>query len=632
MSLTHKILGLIVAVFAAFLAIAFGVQQTFVYSRFVALEQDEAGKNVERALAAIEREVALMLPSATDWATWDDTYAFVQDRNETYITKNLNATALKGLAVDLLAIYDRSGALVWGMAYDADRGQEMQMPTVLLPNLSSAHFLMRALSEGAGVAGIQRSIHGPLLVAARPVLTSEGEGPPMGMFLIARLLNADAATRLAAQAQVDLRLSAIEGEPTGTKVSTGHLVHTAPDLIEQERIIEGNTLLMDVDGAPAVAVSVATPREISAHGRDAVHVSALMLLLVGAVVLLVLTIGLRRIILGPLAVLTRHAVELGRSQDLSLLMGSSRRDELGTLARAFDHMVELLGQARQRLEEQSYRSGIAEMASGVLHNIGNAVTPLGVKLGNLRSTLRDAPVEEIDLAVAELATPASAADAARRSALQEFVGLAAKECGALVRRSTDELDAIQAHVEHVQMILADQHRFSRAEAVVEPVALAKVVEDAVRLMSPQLGGAAEVKIDPALKAVSPVVGARVKLQQTVSNLLINAAEAVMARGGGSAGTIHVEAWEEVVNDTPMVHLRVTDDGVGILPEHLPRLFERGFSTKQRGSGMGLHWTANTVLAMRGRIFAESDGPGAGARMHLVLPRAAGGMNLVEEAA
>ena len=632
MSLSNKILGLVLAVFVLFLAVAFVVQNTVVYSKFVALEQEEAGKNVERALAAMDREIAVMGPSAADWATWDDTYAFVRDRNEEYANSNLYAETLTGLAVDVLGIYDRSGELVWGMAYDAEREEELTMPTVLPANLPNEHFLMRALSAGGETTGILRSVHGPLLIAARPVLTSEGEGPPMGMFMIARRLDAEAVSRLATQARVDLEISEVGPQSLGDGVTMGHLVHTLPTLVEQKTVIVGETVLADINGQPVVSLAVTTPREISARGREAVYFSSLLLLLAGMSVLLVLTVILRHTILTPLAALTSHVVAVGRSPDLSTLVGSKRRDELGTLAREFDHMVELLAQARQRLEEQSYRSGIAEMASGVLHNIGNAITPLGVKLTNLRGALQQAPVEEIDLATAELAVPASADETGRRDALQEFVGLAAKECGGLVRRSLEDLDAMHAQVDHVQRILADQRRFSQTESVVESVPVGKLVDDTVRLFSNELRAEVRLEISPSLASVGPIAGSRVKLQQGLSNLLINAAEAIIARGDGSPGSVRIEAWEEIVDDAPMVHLRVTDDGVGISEAHLPRLFEPGFSTKQRGSGMGLHWTANTILAMRGRIFAESDGPGQGASLHLVLPRASSAASLIEEAA
>jgi two-component system NtrC family sensor kinase len=76
-----------------------------------------------------------------------------------------------------------------------------------------------------------------------------------------------------------------------------------------------------------------------------------------------------------------------------------------------------------------------------------------------------------------------------------------------------------------------------------------------------------------------------------------------------------------VAGVPMAHLFIEDNGGGIPEEKLPKIFERGFSSKNRGSGLGLHWSANTITALKGRIYAESKGEGQGAIFHILLPLA-----------
>ena len=80
---------------------------------------------------------------------------------------------------------------------------------------------------------------------------------------------------------------------------------------------------------------------------------------------------------------------------------------------------------------------------------------------------------------------------------------------------------------------------------------------------------------------------------------------------------------EIVRDADQeqLHLHCQDDGVGIAADNLDRVFEKGFSTKSKGTnyGIGLHWCANAISALGGRIWAASDGPGLGASLHLMLP-------------
>jgi C4-dicarboxylate-specific signal transduction histidine kinase len=107
--------------------------------------------------------------------------------------------------------------------------------------------------------------------------------------------------------------------------------------------------------------------------------------------------------------------------------------------------------------------------------------------------------------------------------------------------------------------------------------------------------------------------------QILGNLLVNAAEAIRETGQGK-GCIDIDASLDQDNGRACVHLTVSDNGAGIDPNLLPNLFGRGFSTKKtKTGGIGLHWSANSVAAMGGRMYADSDGAGRGARFHIILP-------------
>jgi signal transduction histidine kinase len=314
-------------------------------------------------------------------------------------------------------------------------------------------------------------------------------------------------------------------------------------------------------------------------------------------------------------------VNVGQQSDLAARLNLDRRDELGVLAREFDQMVERLAATRRALVEQSHQSGIAEMASGVLHNIGNAVTPLKVRVANLESALREVPTAELQLALTELADPNTPRN--RRGDLERFVDLAGREIAAMLDTATGQLTGVARQVEHVQKILSDQERFSRAARVIEPVPVAELVRESVELFGDELRREFRVELDPSLTAAGAVLGSRVALQQILVNLLKNAAEAI--REGSplpGTGRITVDADPEFSEGRAMVRLRVTDNGVGIAPDDLPRIFERGFSTKSRSSsGLGLHWCAVTAAALGGRLQAESAGRGQGACLRLSLPQA-----------
>jgi methyl-accepting chemotaxis protein len=122
----------------------------------------------------------------------------------------------------------------------------------------------------------------------------------------------------------------------------------------------------------------------------------------GIIVLILIIALLNRTVLRPLTRMTRHARTIGRSDDLTSRLDLKRADEFGELAGEFDRMVDSLASVRRRLADRSFDAGIAENASGVLHNLGNAMTPLGVKVAMLQETLRAAPAADVDLVLREL--------------------------------------------------------------------------------------------------------------------------------------------------------------------------------------------------------------------------------------
>src|SRR6202171_5474479 len=147
----------------------------------------------------------------------------------------------------------------------------------------------------------------------------------------------------------------------------------------------------DVYGKPLMTFRVEVPRRITARGQGAVTYASLYLIGAAVTVLLLLVVVLNRIVLKPLARVTRHAVAMATGTDLSARLSLPGQDEIAMLAREFDRMVERVADSRRQLVDQSFQAGFAELAKGVLHNLGNAMTPLGVRLAKVCERLGAAP-------------------------------------------------------------------------------------------------------------------------------------------------------------------------------------------------------------------------------------------------
>jgi two-component system, NtrC family, sensor kinase len=620
MSLQTKVGGLVLAVFLAYGALDYGVQRLVILPSFQLLERQEAQKNMDRAVQAIEREISHLSTTATDWATWDDTYRFIVDHNDAFREENLNAKALENLKVDLLYLVDTGRRPVWGMVYDQRAGEEITLPELAGDRLAAGHPLLALPQTDSEVRGVMATARGPLLVAARPIVTSAGAGPVRGSMVIGLFLDPAA---IAEQARVKLAALAIAGEPLPPEETAvvGELGDTGESIIHDGGTVDRvYRVLPDIYGRPALLLRVDVPKAISAQGQGAIRYAQMSLLVAGLLILVILLIGLRYLVLKPLSRLTSHAVSVGQRGDLTARLSLVRQDEIGMLAREFDRMVERLADARKRLVDQSFQAGIAELASGVLHNIGNAITPLKVRVATLSETFRQTPTADLQMALAELA--GGKVPPERRRDLEQFAELAGREVATVVDKGIEQLAGIDRQVEHVHKVLVDQERFSRAARVMEAVPVDELVRESAGLLDDGLRRTLRLELDAGLPAAGAALGSRAALQQILLNLLKNAAEAIGENSPSpDGGRIAVDASTELSDGQPVVHLRVMDNGMGIRPEDLPHIFERGFSTKSRASsGLGLHWCAVTVTAMGGKLSAESSGVGQGACLHLLLPQ------------
>jgi C4-dicarboxylate-specific signal transduction histidine kinase len=281
-------------------------------------------------------------------------------------------------------------------------------------------------------------------------------------------------------------------------------------------------------------------------------------------------------------------------------------------------MVARVSEARNKLVDQSFQAGFAELAKGVLHNLGNAMTPIGVRLAGIRSRLRAAPLEDVEQAVAELRRGAT--DPQRRADLEEFVLLACEANAATLKCMQADVEVMTRQTEIVQSVLAEQMGATRNEPVLESVRLTELIAQTLEVVPDAARQRLRLDADASLTAVGPVKIPRTALRLVLQNFIINAADAVRETGK-PRGSLRIAA--DIVRDADgeQLHLVCTDDGIGIAAEHLTRIFDKGFTTKsmETNYGIGLHWCANAIAALGGRIWASSEGPGRGTSMHLLLP-------------
>ncbi len=272
-----------------------------------------------------------------------------------------------------------------------------------------------------------------------------------------------------------------------------------------------------------------------------------------------------------------------------------------------------------QLVEASRHAGMAEIASGVLHNIGNVLTIVNVSATDALNKTRACRVSGLSK-TADLINEHSGDLAAffgsdpRGQQMPTYLTKLATELEQKQSRLGDDLESLLKHVEHVKEIINLQQAYARGGSAVQTISIEELVEDAVGMNADRLEKYS-VEVVREYSHSTDITIDKHKALQILVNLIRNATDA-MADNNGRDRRLTI-AIERVAKDA--LEIAVGDTGTGISSEHINRIFQHGFTTKKDGHGFGLHGSANAVKEMGGKLAVESDGRGLGATFRLSLP-------------
>jgi signal transduction histidine kinase len=279
-----------------------------------------------------------------------------------------------------------------------------------------------------------------------------------------------------------------------------------------------------------------------------------------------------------------------------------------------------LGELHRTLLDVSRQAGMTEIATGVLHNVGNTLNSVNISVSVVNERLRSSRVPKLvqatgmlrehseDLAAFLTTDPRGTKLPAYLSVLSEHL---ADDREALMA----ELEALSENVEHIKFIVSMQQKHAGFGGILEWVQVPQLIDDALRLDAGSLQRLG-IEVRREYAQVPPILVDRHKLLQILLNLVSNARHALVER---SAPDKRLTIRVGLGAGGARLFIEVADNGVGIAPESLTRVFAQGFTTKKSGHGFGLHISALAADEMKGRLSAMSAGPGQGATFTIELP-------------
>jgi signal transduction histidine kinase len=271
-------------------------------------------------------------------------------------------------------------------------------------------------------------------------------------------------------------------------------------------------------------------------------------------------------------------------------------------------------ESSRMVAEASRRAGMADIATGVLHNVGNVLTSVNVSAEVIASSLSASRVGKL-VKLGELLEQQSAVAADERG------GRAVAYLKDLARHLVEERDdllgevqRLRQHVGHIKTIVSKQQSYARTGSLSETCSVSQLMDDALILAESSFG---RHRIE-VVRDYAPLPDAQLerhKILQILVNLVTNASEALsLSERDGRRIVARVRP-----NGPLRMALQIEDNGAGISDLHLQRMFTHGFTTKPEGHGFGLHTSALAAREMGGSLSCHSDGPGRGALFTLELP-------------
>jgi signal transduction histidine kinase len=281
-----------------------------------------------------------------------------------------------------------------------------------------------------------------------------------------------------------------------------------------------------------------------------------------------------------------------------------------------------MGRMQSELRDKSRQAGMAQIATNVLHNVGNVLNSVNISAGLVSSTMRDSKARGLVKAVQLINDhAANLGDYLTRDEKGKLLpGYLNKLAAALAEEQqgvVEELGLLARSVDHIKDIVATQQCYAGVASVVEAVRIQDLLEDALRMNAEALVRH-QVAVVKEFADLPVLLLDRHLVLQILVNLISNAKQAM----GGTIDrphqiTLRVDVAE--VADERRLRIRVEDDGEGIAPENLARIFTHGFTTRKNGHGFGLHSCVLAAKEMAGTLTAQSEGPGKGAVFTLELP-------------
>ena len=379
MKLRMKIVLIMTSTLVAFIIALALLSNAVLTAGFSDLEKMDLEKNVRRVVNAMGSEIESMNTTCEDWASWDDTYGFIEDGNEDYISSNLLNETFMVIDVDAIVFADTDGEITFAKAIDMESGLEDVMPAGFVELIGPGMHNNYSDRATAGYAGIVRLSAGAYILSFQPILPSLKDGPSRGTLLMGRLIDEAEALRLAdiTQMAVSFHLyddGALSKDLLGARYALSQSNTTIDHQVNGSAIM-GYTFLRDFAGEPVIICKIVLDRGIYRQGQASFAYLMAGLVFLSATVIVVTAIVFEQQVLSRIFRLSEDVKVNGTGDRFAERLKMDGNDEIASLTGAINLMLDNIEKSMNALKttknEMARQARQAnELCMAVVENIG----------------------------------------------------------------------------------------------------------------------------------------------------------------------------------------------------------------------------------------------------------------------
>ncbi|APV44490.1 PAS domain S-box-containing protein [Dehalogenimonas formicexedens] len=696
MSLRVKVFSMAAASTLIAIALILVISDTILLRNYDALDHEHMSQHLDLIANTMDDHMANLNKVNLDWAEWDDTYEFMQNRNPGYVESNLVASIFENLGIDLIMYVDVAGNVVWQGSRAPSGMADIPAESInTLKTTGASLFVVAGEQSNTGFVTLGGR---PLMVVSSPVLTSNGLGPSRGFLVWGRYITPDYGTVLTQRMLTEVGLNFPDAWNSDENAKTA-----LDNLKSSDRWISpvnGNQItayeaIDDLQGNPAFLIKVTASREYLLQGTSTVRSMTLALGTAMAALGVVLFLMMGRIVVVPLSLLNGAVARIRTDGDEKQRVPDAGNDEVASLGKAINNTLERLEESQKALkkaaeewritfdsiddpisiQDNNYRFVRVNRAFGraygmepadlvgkkcyeIIHK--TAAPPADCPHREIMKAPRPMteeyydPVKEMHLEISMAPIISGNGEMAGVVQITKDVTERKKlESHLIVTDRLASLGEMAAGIAHeinnpltgmigfTDMLLeSDLPEVVKGDIKLVAEGSARVAEIVKRMLtfarqtqpvrtridineiinstlalqtySLQISNIEIIKrLDPGLPWLVVDPG---QMQQVFLNLIINAHYAMKKAHNRGILTIGTERTGETVRIT------VSDDGPGIPPEIMTKLFQPFFTTKApgEGTGLGLALARSIILEHAGTLNVKSE-PGEGATFVIELP-------------